>query len=349
MNKKRSIMNKLTKIGISALAGSLAMTAANAVEVAVSGDALISYSSEKAPGDSEAANGKNFAMDSDLYFNAGGELDNGWNVSFFTALNTHSVVSNSSSQVTIGMGSLGTFQLNNKGGSKANAIDDVMPNAHQESWDRIATDDPSFFGAATASGSVDYRIPTQEYMGLTVDFALTYDPGVDVGAGNASTTGTGAKNSGHAQVLQVSFPAAGLTAGFGLESLDNAPADAVGQGEDNATAYVNFAMGPVSVGVQEAYQNSRNGTAVEGADLEATFWAVAYTQDNISVSYAESTLQTKAASNTAVGAEAKLEAIQAAYTMGAMTVSGSLSETGNANQTAGQKYEETQIALSFAF
>ena len=40
-------------------------------------------------------------------------------------------------------------------GSKANAIDDVMPNAMQETWDRVADiniTNPSFFGAASASG-----------------------------------------------------------------------------------------------------------------------------------------------------------------------------------------------------
>jgi len=40
-------MDKLNKLGLSALAGSLAVaTAANAVEYSVSGDAYVSYSSE---------------------------------------------------------------------------------------------------------------------------------------------------------------------------------------------------------------------------------------------------------------------------------------------------------------
>jgi outer membrane protein OmpU len=340
-------MNNLKKIGISALAGSLAMTAANAVEVAVTGDALISYSSERAPGDGEGANGKNFAMDSDLYFNAGGELDNGWNVSFFTALNTHSAVSNSSSQVTIGMGSLGTFQLNNKAGSKANGIDDVMPAAHQESWDRIATDNPSFFGADTASGSIDYRIPTQELMGATINFAITYDPSAEVGAGNASTTGSGVGVPGKAYVLQVA--ASGLEVGLGTEIIDNSQGLTTGSDEENTTAYIKYAMGPITVGYQEAYGNQRNGDTVEGADEEAEFWAIAYTQDNLSISYAESEVGTKAASNTAADSKAELTAIQAAYTMGAMTISGSFSDTDNSNNVAAQEYEETQIALSFAF
>ena len=55
------------------------------------------------------------------------------------------------------MGSLGTVQVNNVAGSKANGIDDVMPNAYEETWDSLSPDNPSFFGSSTGSGSIDYR------------------------------------------------------------------------------------------------------------------------------------------------------------------------------------------------
>mgnify|MGYP007000064351 len=76
-------------------------------------------------------------------------------VSFFQGINTNSTMAVTTAQVTLGMGSLGTLQLNEDGGSKANAIDDVMPNAMQETWDRVADinrTDPSFFGGSTAQG-----------------------------------------------------------------------------------------------------------------------------------------------------------------------------------------------------
>ena len=64
-------------------------------------------------------------MDSDLYFNASGELENGWTVSVFQALNTDGTITNSSSQMTIGMGSLGTVQIADVGGTSSNGIDDI--------------------------------------------------------------------------------------------------------------------------------------------------------------------------------------------------------------------------------
>ena len=167
-------MNKLKQIGLSALAGSLAVaTASNAVEYSLTGDAYVVFSTEDST-TAEANSGKHFAADMDLYTNASTELDNGFTVSFFQGINTNSTMAVTTAQVTLGMGSLGTLQLNEDAGSKANAIDDVMPNAMQETWDRVAdinSTNPSFFGASTAQGSVDYRIPTQEIAGLTVNFA----------------------------------------------------------------------------------------------------------------------------------------------------------------------------------
>ena len=116
-------MNNLKKIGVSALAGSLAMTAAHAVEYSMSGDAIIKYASIDSPkSGSQASNGKGFGVDTDLAFTASGETEQGWTVTFFQAANTNTAWSNSSSQVTIGMGSMGTVQFNNAIGSKANFV-----------------------------------------------------------------------------------------------------------------------------------------------------------------------------------------------------------------------------------
>ena len=126
------------------------------------------------PKGAQGTDGKGIGVDTDLYFNASGETDNGWTVAFFQAANTDGAWSNSSSQVTIGMGGLGTLKVNNKAGAAGNGIDDVMPAAYNETWDGLAltTDNPSFFGSSTASGSVTYSIPTQEMMGLTINASV---------------------------------------------------------------------------------------------------------------------------------------------------------------------------------
>ena len=338
-------MDKLKTLGLSALAGSLALTSANAVDYSVSGDAVLNYKSADADGNiSEASTGNGLGVDTDLYFNASGELDNGFTVSFFQAANTHGSWANSSSQVTIGMGSMGSLHINNISGSKANGIDDVMPFAYDEVWGATAAtgDNPSFFGSATASGSVDYRIPAQEIAGVTINAAITLDPSVSDGATTARGVNQGSV-SGKAMVVQLSHES-GLEIGAGQETLDNLNTESNGTDEESVTVYAKYAMGPISLGYQEAYQNTVNG----GEDLEADFWSVAITQGDFSLSYGESTRTSHALSTTAA-VERSLESIQATYTMGAMTLGAALAETGNAGGTSGRKYEETELSVSFAF
>ena len=76
---------------------------------------------------------------------------------------------------------------------------------------------------------------------------------------------------------------------------------------------------------------------------------VAYTMNDLTLSYATSELSTNALSDTAASTAEELTSIQAAYVMGAMTVSIALSETDNLGGTAGDKYEENTLAVSFAF
>ena len=75
--------------------------------------------------------------------------------------------------------------------------------------------------------------------------------------------------------------------------------------------------------------------------------ALAFTQDNLSVSYSEVTEQVENISAT-TEAETEMTALQATYTMGAMTLGMSMYETDNPEGTTG-KYEETELSVSFAF
>jgi len=223
-----------------------------------------------------------------------------------------------------------------------------MPAAYNETWDGLAlsSDNPSFFGGSTHSGSVTYSIPTQEMAGMTINASLDYDPAADVGATTAG--GVNATSvTGTAMVLKVDHES-GLSIGAGQEKIENGAqtktALLTGDDEESVTVYAKYAMGPVSIGYQEAYQNSANG----GQDLEADFWSVAVTQGDFSVSYGESTRTSHASSDTAA-VERGLESIQATYTMGAMTLGAALAETSNAGGTANRKYEETELSVSFAF
>jgi len=342
-------MNNLKKIGLSALAGSLAVVSANATEYSVTGDSQVVWTSaEGNEADAATGNGKGVGMDTDLYFNASGELDNGWTMSFFQALDGEGTSNNSSAQGTLGMGSMGTLVFADVSGTGANAIDDVLPFAYEEAWDSTSHGDGSFhaFGSSTASGALDYRTPTFSIGDLSLSATYAYDPNAGVAAPSAGAVGNG--ESGTAWSAKVS--GLGLTIGGGHEETEAGTQASTGSTDlQRATGYVTYSNGPMTIGYQEYAINSANTGAngTQAPDSEGSGMAVSFAQDNYSFSYAEIKEQVQNISAT-TQAEVEMTALQASYTMGAMTLGVSMFETDNPEGATG-KYEETEISLNFAF
>ena len=351
---KEKFMNKLTKVGLSALAGSLAAVSANASDYSVTGDTQVVFSSAQGnEADAVGSNGKGFGVDTDIYFTASGELDNGFTVSVFSAMDMEQANTatsgglNSSAQMTIGMGSLGTVQFNDVSGSAANAIDDVLPKAYEEVWDGTSHGAANHsFGSSTQSGSVDYRTPAFSLMGFDLSATYTYDP--NGGAGPASAGGVGGNsNSGEAFTAKVS--GMGFTLGGGTEEINQESTATGAQKTKRATGYALYSNGPISIGYQEFYNDNGFASAgTETPDTEGDGFGIAVSQDNYSISYSEVNEQTKADGATAALEEVEMSAIQGTYTMGAMTLGISMYETDNPEGATG-KYEETELSVSFAF
>jgi outer membrane protein OmpU len=322
-------MNNFKKIGLSALAGSLATVSAHAVDVTVTGDAILTWMSAEGNGNSKgASNGKGIGMDSDLYFNASGELDNGFTVSVFTALETQDTVTNSSSHMLIGMGSLGSVMYADTFGTSANGIDDISPNAYEESWDNTTgTANIQNFGSHTAKGAIEYRTPAFDLMGASISAAYAYDTAADV-----VSPGAGA--------VKVVYE--GLTLGAGYESVSD---DGTTVGTKGGTAYAKYAMGPITASYQETHYN----TAAGAADVSGDIMGVSYTAGDITISYSQLTEQTAARGATAALEEEEFTTTQVAYSMGAMAIRAALFESDNLDGVAGDKYEATELSVSFSF
>jgi outer membrane protein OmpU len=339
-------MNNYKKIGVSALAGSLAMVSANAVEYTMTGGLMAVITTQDSPSVA-ATSGKAIGTATDLSFNASGELDNGFTVDYFMALDTDGAVSQTSSHMNVGMGSLGTIRINNKAGSQANAIDDISPTAYNETWDGLSPDNPSTFGSSTSSGSIDYRIPAQTFEGVTINASVTYDPAV----GQSSATKGGVNSasvSGEAYTLTMSHDS-GLSLGGGIEKLNDDSGLVSASGTERMTGYIKYSSGGITASYQMTQDDPRNGTGVEGASKEMIMAGIAYTAGDLTVSYGESSIATAAVSDTAALADIDLQSIQAAYTMGAMTISAAMSETSNTLGVTGDNYDESTLAFSFAF
>ena len=357
---KGTKMNNFKKIGVTALAGSLAMVSANAIEYTMSGGMLTTYSQANSDTATQTADsGTGFGTATDLGFTANGELDNGFTVKYFMSVDTNAALANTSSQMTVGMGELGTLQLNNIAGSKANGIDDITPAAYNETWDGLSAsstlNNGSFFGSFTGSGSVDYRIPAQEYSGVTVNASITFDPNAGVGAPSKAGVASSSAPTGMAYTLQLAHES-GLEVGAGYEKVETLSNAEGAEGANTVTGYVKYAMGGITIAYQESYldNESRNGpgAVVMGAadkDKASNAMGVAYTSGDLTVSYGESEVDISGSSTIAKLEKIKLQSVQAAYTMGAMTVSAAMSETDNSAGILNDKYSENTLAVSFAF
>lgn len=344
-------MNNFKKIGLSALAGSMALaTSAQAFDASVAVESQAIFSTGEGNGNNSApSNGKGFGVDTDIAFSGSGELDMGWTVSVSHVLNTAEAVTNSSTQLAVGMGSMGTFQFNQDGGASTNAIDDVLPKAYEETWDHgIGTASFHTFGSALNKGSVSYKTPSFELpFGVTASATADYDPNAGVEAATPGGVGADAA-SGEGFTIKLAHES-GLTIGGGSESTGNTDA---GKGAKNATGYALYSNGGLQVGYQEFYANAaitEKGTTTRGADTEGEGYALAYTAGDMTFSYSKSNETTLANGATAALEEEEFSAIQAAYNLGGMTIAASLYEADNLDGIAAKKYEETEISLSFAF
>ncbi len=349
MNNKHKgeIMNKLTKVGVSALAGSLAMVSANAVEYALTGDAMIKMvSAQGNEAGAAASNGRGIGVDNDFYINASGELDNGWTVSAYSAWNLEGS-SNSSSQLTIGLGSAGSISFNDVWGVPS-WKDDMSASIHayEEPWDstthgRIVDS----FGLDTQSGSVSYVSPSFDLGGIALSGTASYDPNSGSAASTPGTADSTTSNPGKTFTIEASY--AGFTLGAGEETSKPA-VSGVMTDEVNTIGYAIYKNGPFSIMYQELYKDETHGAGTEGADYKADTWGVGFAQGDWAVSYVEQNESKSAVSNTAAGKDVEMTAFGVSYTMGAMSIKGGVFETTNPEFTTG-KYEETEIAISFAF
>ena len=120
-------MNKLTKIGVSALCGSLAaVVSANAGSLSASGGATATYSSVEG-----TTTGNPLGMASAISFSGSGELDNGTTVTLSIDQDDKSAYS--ASAITMDVPGMGVFGIDQgAGGQGLDRIDDMIPTAWEE-------------------------------------------------------------------------------------------------------------------------------------------------------------------------------------------------------------------------
>ena len=147
-------MNKVTKIGLTALCGSLvSVAAANAGAITIAGGAGVTWTTEEATVD-----GNPIGMKSNLTFGAAGEMDNGntWSAAMYNG----DAQTLTSSNIKLTMGGMGSIEADfGAGGVGLDALDDKMPNAYEEPWDSGAGTGFTTVSGVHGSGTLQYSLP----------------------------------------------------------------------------------------------------------------------------------------------------------------------------------------------
>ena len=163
-------MNKLTKVGCSALCESLAaFSAAHAGDLAVTGGADMTYMSQGG-----AVTGNPFGMASAVTFTGSGELDNGWTFDFVVA--EGDAVAFSAARVAITMGGLGTLEFD--GGNSGNGIaayDNVLPTAWEEAHGAGLSGGVKTVLGVGSSNNVQWALP--KFLGTEIALTYAHDQG----------------------------------------------------------------------------------------------------------------------------------------------------------------------------
>jgi len=339
-------MNNFKKVGLSALAGSLAAISAQAAEVSWSGDSTIAYTDNES--NSSAANSAlntAFSADTGLSVSASGELDNGWTVS--TAMDTGTNNTVSSAQLTIGLGDMGTVQFNQIAGAFTNGLDDVLPTAYEETNDGSEHSAlGNSVGSHSTTGSISYKTPSFGVGDMAIQAMIDYDP-----SGSTGNSANGVPSSSTANIGNAIATGLTIDTGMGLklygarEIVETESIAATAKDAEAVGVQAVFSMGQISAGWGEWYDNAADG----GIDYGMEAWSVSFTvNDDLSVSWGEMEDTKKTTGSADVTAE--IEAINIAYSMGSMAVKFKNTDTSRANFGAATLVQErNELAVSFSF
>jgi outer membrane protein OmpU len=323
-------MNKLTKIGLSALAGSLVAISAHAGSLSVSGSASISF----ADGDTDNAGGtaaeaNQWTMGDSLTFSGGGELDNGMSVAVKYEYDDDEGDLNGggsdqpgfdSHSVTLSSAEMGSLTFAGHGGAtNMDNMDDKTPNAFEESWDGVSeADEETLVNGITGNNSFFYKAPSMG--GAT--FSVAYVPQGETATPNGSYVDFG--------VVFKPEAVDGLEVGVAFGETE----ETTGTTVDEQAIYAKYTLGSISAGINMN----------ESDTIDFTSYGISFAvTDDISVSYSASE------SDIAGANDQEASGVSASFTSGGMTVAGMINTVDNASFEAANDTEGYEINFSFAF
>ena len=336
-------MNKLNKIGVSALCGSLAaISAANAGDLTVTGGADMTWMSL-----SDQTTGNPIGIGSNFGFSGSGELDNGWSVDLSIAHTNVGGYSNAS--VTIGVPGVGDILVNQGGsGTGIQRMDDITPTVWEEADGAGLSATINKISGTSAGATIEVK-PSALPDGLTGRFAWSPDSDGGSSVSDKSTGGSsGIAGSGWDVTVEATsdiLGVDGLTIYAGMSEVEQYQEASTVNGDREETVIgFKYAMGGFTIG----YQQSEEDTGLTAASsYENTAYGITFqVNDDLSIGYGH------VESDKAGDADdAEADSLQVAYTMGGASFRiAEINVDNNAySNAASADKDATVISLGLAF
>ena len=368
-------MKNILKVALVALTA-FSFSVAQAGELSITGDAKASYAISSSDGVAGAVErGKGLGVSNEFSLGASGELDNGWSWSYAQDIDNATVQDDG--KLTITMGSLGTAGVFiSEGGLDTDntASQSVVSRPSDTSYNEGMFDTFDLSGMNT----LQYHMPA-DLLPFGIVGKVAYAPNTNSAAnsfkasgaartatfvessdvGNTATnpfaqTSSMGKSATHYQVKAAPIDGLAIGADYvdysGVESATSG--QSLAQNPESGSYYATYAFGPATFGYSTSYvafaigaYNQDNTESVEGSKYSVAF----NVNDDLSVSYEKE--ESNPDNQTAATANYTMEStgIQAAYTMGGMTLAIAMNDHQNVNYTDTKDVKDTVFTVAMAF
>lgn len=366
---------KTLKITIAVLASLLVNAVVYAGTLTVTGAAKATYAIRGSDSTTSVSNGgKGIGIANEFTLGASGETDNGIAWKYAQDIDGATVQDDASLTLTFpSLGTIGIFVSEGGISSKYAWSPAVYAPGSDYGWttnngSSVAHD----LGLATASftygddiggfNNFQYHTPAGILpFGIAAKIAYAPNTGADANASSdASGTLSSIEDGDSATQYQVTAtPIDGLSVSASYFEKNNMRA-IYKYGYEAGGASAKYAVGPVTIGYGKFYVQpavTAATTTILTQDYENTSYGIAFNvNESLSVSYTneksdanKKTVVAATRADTKTSVETEISAIQAAYTMGGMTISVAQKDISDMDYTVGLDAKETVFAVSLAF
>jgi len=311
-------MNKLKKVGLTALAGSMVATAATAADVTVGAGWSLSYTGV----DSDETGGTaSWSMGDSVTFTTTGTLDNEWTATAYFELDDDVM---DDQKLTLDMNEMGTFVFGDgaAGGFGIDAVKNFVPGADTPAY-TLGFTDAAYVGGAGDTGNLAYKLAVGD-TGLTVGAEQEVDAA-----------------GGYSRSMSVKYDNADVGFSFGVGTSELAPDNGSGGNTETAVG-ASYAMGNFKIG---ASHNETDYGSTSTNDVDNQYYGVSFqVNDDFAVSYGvlNNSIDTTAD-------DEQITQIAASYSMGSISFSGYVAKASSLLGTAGSDDVEKHITMSVSF